>query len=66
MELHNVKKVYQTTDTNEVNSMLNNGWTLLKVDTTVFNDQKNMTYVLGWTHEESEEEYKELVKSMPF
>lgn len=66
MKLQTVKKVTPTTDPDEVNAMLDSGWVLLKVDTTTFDNQKDMTYVLGWTHRESEEEFKKMVEPMPF
>lgn len=66
MKIYDVKKVSQTTSIDEVNSMLANGWNLLKVDSIMIDDQKDIIYILGWIHQETEEEYKENQKSMPF
>jgi len=66
LKIYDVKKVSQTTSIDEVNSMLANGWNLLKVDSIMIDDQKDIIYILGWIHQETEEEYKENQKSMPF
>jgi len=66
LKIYDVKKVSQTTSIDEVNSMLANGWNLLKVDSIMIDDQKDIIYILGWIHQETVEEYKENQKSMPF
>lgn len=57
--IENVKKVSETNNLTEVNYMLDNGWTLLKVAEFTFDDQKELKYVLGWTHNVSVEKFND-------
>lgn len=69
MDFDKVNKILESKSETEVNTKLERGWTLLTVDTVIKNDTKELVYVLGWTHRETEEEYvdsMESLKSLPF
>lgn len=52
-----VNKVVETIDVSEVNQMLERGWVLLKISEFIIDDENLLKYVLGWTHDVSEEEF---------
>jgi hypothetical protein len=60
MQLHysDVKKIDTILDPAEVNRLLKKGWTLLTIECLTTNGNSEIMYIVGWTHNISEEEYQ--------
>ncbi|QAS52417.1 hypothetical protein [Halobacillus litoralis] len=57
MDYSDVNKIEVLDSVEEVNKKLERYWTLLSVQTVTDGAQSKLSYVVGWTHSEDEENY---------